>query len=205
MSWYEERLLPPLLNVACSAKPNRKQREKIVPRARGVVLEIGFGGGLNLPYYDRGKVSKLYALEPSAGMRRSAAERIEQSGMDIELLALPGEQIPLEDNSVDTVLITYTLCTIQDVSSVLAGARRVLRSGGRLLYCEHGRAPEAQVARWQDRLNGAWKRIAGGCNMNRDIPALIEAGGFRIDDDQRMYIPGLRVLCYNYWGSARPG
>jgi len=204
VTWYEEHLLPPLLNMACSAKPNRRQREKIVPRASGDVLEIGFGGGLNLPHYDRDRVRKLFALEPSAAMRASAAERIERAGMDIELIDLPGERIPLADNSIDTVLITYTLCTIEDTATALAGVRRVLRPGGTLLYCEHGRAPDAAVARWQDRLNRPWKRIAGGCNMNRDIPALITAGGFRIDDDQRMYIPGLRVLCYNYWGSAQP-
>lgn len=202
MSWYEQKLVPRLINFACSTKPNRKQREKIVPRAHGDVLEIGFGGGLNLPYYDGSRVRKVFGLEPSAGMRESAAPMIERSELDIELIDLPGEQIPLDDHSVDTVLVTYTLCTIPDVVEALAGMRRVLKPGGELLFCEHGEAPDENVRRWQNRLNPMWGRIAGGCNMNRDIPAIIEDNGFRIESDERMYIPGPRVLCYNYWGSA---
>ena len=202
MSWYEERILPHLINCACSAKPNRKQREKVVPHAHGDVLEIGFGSGLNMPYYDRAKVTKVWGLEPSAGMRRKARKNIESSGIEVEFIELPGEEIPLQAGSVDTVLVTYTLCTIPDAVAALEGMRRVLRPGGRLLFCEHGMAPDADVRRWQDRLNPAWSSIAGGCNMNRDIPALLEAGGFAIETDERMYVPGLRVLCYNYWGSA---
>ena len=203
MSWYQERVLPRLINVACGVKPARKQREKIVPRARGDVLEIGFGSGLNLPYYDRSKVRHVFGLEPSEGMLRLARKNIAESDLDVETIGLPGEEIPLEDDSVDTVLVTYTLCSIDDVSPALAGMRRVLKPDGRLLYCEHGKAPDANVHKWQDRLNPGWKRLSGGCNMNRDIPALIEDGGFAIEDDERMYIPGVRALSYNYWGAAR--
>ena len=202
MSWYEERILPHMINFACSASPNQKQRQKIVPEAEGEILEIGFGSGLNVPYYDRSKVRKIWALEPSAGMRRKARPAVDETDMDIEFINLPGEQIPLDDNSVDTILMTYTLCTITDTKTALEGMRRVLRPGGRLLFCEHGRAPDENVRRWQNRLNPAWSRIAGGCNMNRDIPALINEGGFAIKVDERMYIPGAKVLCYNYWGSA---
>jgi len=202
MSWYAERLLPLMIRKACSAKPNMKQREKIVPLARGVVLEVGFGTGLNLPYYDRSTVRKVFALEPSEGMRKLAASPIHDSQLDVELIELPGEQIPLADGSVDTVLITYTLCTIPDAVSALDGMRRVLRPGGKLLFCEHGQAPDESVRAWQNRLNPAWRKIAGGCNMNRDIPSLLKAGGFRVENDHRMYIPGVRALCYNYWGSA---
>jgi ubiquinone/menaquinone biosynthesis C-methylase UbiE len=120
----------------------------------------------------------------------------------VEFIDLPGEQIPLDDNSVDTVLVTYTLCTIPDAVAVLEGMRRVLKPGGKLLFCEHGKAPDENVLRWQNRLNSTWGRIGGGCNINRDIPALLEKGGFRITRDERMYIPGPKVLCYNYWGSA---
>lgn len=203
MSWYEERVLPRLINFACSTRPQARQREKIVPRATGDVLEIGFGSGLNLPYYDAGKVRKIWGLEPSAGMRRLAHTRVDESTIDVELIDLPGEEIPLDSNSVDTVVVTYTLCTIPDVSDALAGVRRVLKSDGRLLYCEHGKAPDADVYKWQTRLNGGWKKFSGGCNMHRDIPALLDQSGFSIEDDNRMYLPGIKALTYNYWGSAR--
>ena len=203
MSFYENRVLPHLVNFACSAKPNQKQREKIVPLAEGDVLEIGFGGGLNLPYYDAQKVRKIWGLEPSAGMRRKAQPMVDASDLDVHFIDLPGENIPLEANSVDTVLVTYSLCTIADAAAALEGMRRVLKPGGSLLFCEHGIAPDSDVRRWQRRLNPAWSRFAGGCNMNRDIPDLITKGGFEITADERMYIPGVKMLCYNYWGRAK--
>ena len=202
MGFYDDKILPRVINLACGSKPNMKQREKIVPLAEGDVLEIGFGSGLNVPYYDTQKVRKIFGLEPSEGMRKLAAERVSGSSLDIEFIDLPGEEIPLEENSVDTVLITYTLCTIPNAGAALEGMRRVLKPGGKLLFCEHGKAPDEGVHRWQNKLNPAWSKVAGGCNMNRDIPALIEASGFRISQDERMYIPGPRILSYNYWGSA---
>lgn len=204
MSWYEDKILPRLTDYSCSTKPLRKQREKIVPLAEGDVLEIGIGSGLNLPYYDSQKVRKIWGLEPAEGMRQLAMKNLEGMSLDLEFIDLPGEKIPLESDSVDTVLVTYTLCTIPDAKTALEGMRRVLKPDGRLLFCEHGAAPDENVRRWQDRLNSGWKRIAGGCNMNRDVPALIEAAGFKIVQDERMYIPGLRILSYNYWGSATP-
>ena len=202
MNWYEEKMLPRLMNIACSSKPHHKQREKIVPRASGDVLEIGFGGGLNLAHYDRDKVRRIWGLEPSAGMRKLAEEKIADTKLDVELIDLPGEEIPLEDNTVDTVLITFTLCTIPEVATALDGMRRVLKSGGQLLFSEHGKAPDANVVKWQDRMNPVWKKISGGCNMNRDIPALLDAAGLEIQDDNRMYTPGLKSLSYMYWGAA---
>ena len=204
MSFYDDKVLPHLIDLACSTKPTRKQREKIVHLAEGDVLEIGFGSGLNLPFYDKGKVRKVFGLEPSAGMRRKAQPNVDASGVDVEFIDLPGEEIPLESNSVDTVLVTFTLCSIDDAVTALEGMRRVLKPGGNLLFCEHGAAPDESVRLWQDRLNSGWKFFSGGCNMNRDIPALIERGGFRIATDERMYIPGLRILSYNYWGTAKP-
>ena len=204
MSFYDDKVLPHLIDLACSTKPTRKQREKIVHLAEGDVLEIGFGSGLNLPFYDKDKVRKVFGLEPSAGMRRKAQPNVDASGINVEFIDLPGEEIPLESSSVDTVLVTFTLCSIDDAVTALEGMRRVLKPGGKLLFCEHGAAPDAGVRRWQDRLNPGWKRFSGGCNMNRDIPALIERGGFRIATDERMYIPGLRILSYNYWGTAKP-
>jgi ubiquinone/menaquinone biosynthesis C-methylase UbiE len=204
MGWYEERVLPRFINLACATKPTRKQREKIVPLARGDVLEVGIGSGLNLPYYEQDKIRKIWGLEPSEGMRRLAEKKLVDSTLDLEFIDLPGEEIPLEDNSVDTVVVTYTLCTIPDAGKALEGMRRVLKKDGCLLFTEHGQAPDEDVRRWQRRLNPAWSFVAGGCNMNRDIPKLITDAGFRLDNDERMYIPGPRVLSYNYWGRASP-
>lgn len=203
MSWYEEKILPRMINIACGSRPTRKQREKIVPRATGDVLEIGFGSGLNLPYYDRDKVRHIWGLEPSEGVRRLAKATISESDLEVELINLPGEEIPLDDNSVDTVLVTYTLCTIPEVAHALEGMRRVLKPQGRLLFCEHGKAPDTNVQKWQERLNPAWMKVSGGCNMGRDIPAILDESGFIVEDDNRMYIPGIRALSYNYWGAAR--
>ena len=202
MSWYDDNILPRMIDLACGSKPTRRQRGKIVPRASGDILEIGFGSGLNLAHYDRDKVRHIWGLEPSSGMRKIAAKAMAASGLDVELIDLPGEEIPLDDNSVDTVLVTYTLCTIPDVTSALEGMRRVLRPGGKLLYCEHGLAPDVKVVRWQERLNPAWRKVAGGCNMNRDIPRNLADAGFEIHDDNRMYLPGIKALSYNYWGTA---
>lgn len=203
MSFYEEKILPHVIDIACSNKPTRKQREKVVPLAEGDVLEIGIGSGLNLPFYDRSRVRKIWGLEPSEGMRRKAQPAVDASGLDVEFIDLPGESIPLEADSVDTVLVTYTLCTIPDAVSALAQMRRVLKPGANLIYCEHGVAPDDDVRRWQARLNPAWRSLAGGCNMNRDIPRLLADGGFESTTDKRRYIPGIRILSYTYWGTAK--
>lgn len=203
MSFYEDRILPWGINLACTTKPITKQREKIVPHAAGRVLEIGFGSGTNLPFYDPAKVTHLWALEPSAGMRRKGQDAVDASPLDIEWLDLPGEEIPLEDNSADTVVLTFTLCTIPDWLSALHGMRRVLAPGGKLLFCEHGAAPDEAVKRWQDRINPIWKPLAGGCHLNRDIPNMIRRAGFSIDDLQTMYLPSTpKTHGFNYWGSA---
>lgn len=204
MGWYDERILPHVINLACSTRQTRKQREKIVPLAQGDVLEIGLGSGLNLRHYDAAKVRKIWGLEPSEGMRKLAQDNVDKCNLDFEFVDLPGEEIPLENDSVDTVVVTYTLCTIVDAVKALEGMRRVLKPGGRLLFAEHGRAPDDNVRRWQGRLNSVWGKVSGGCNMTRDIPQLIKDAGFKLDMDERMYIPGPRVLSYNYWGSASP-
>jgi ubiquinone/menaquinone biosynthesis C-methylase UbiE len=202
MGLYDRYILPPLINLACSSKPNMKQREKVVPLAEGEVLEIGVGSGLNFPFYDTNKVRKVWGLEPSEGMRLLARKKLAGSELNVELIDLPGEEIPLDTNSVDTVVVTYTLCTIPDAQRALRGMRRVLRPGGHLLFCEHGAAPDDGVRRWQERLNPIWRRFSGGCNINKDIPGLLESSGFRVVVDERMYIPGVKALSYNYWGSA---
>jgi ubiquinone/menaquinone biosynthesis C-methylase UbiE len=204
MGLYEKYLLPRVINAACGMKPIALQRQKVVPLAQGRVLEIGLGSGLNIPYYDAAKVEMLYALEPSDEIRVLAADRAAAAPFKVEFIDLPGESIPLEDQSIDTVVTTYTLCTIPDALTALRGMLRVLRPEGQLLFCEHGIAPDAPVAAWQNRLNRFWKPIGGGCNINRAIPALIEAAGFKISDLQTMYLPGTpRIMGYNYWGAAR--
>ena len=202
MGFYDRYILPRAINLACSSKPNMKQRQKIVPLAEGDVLEIGMGSGLNLGFYDRDKVRKVWGLEPSEGMRQLARKNFDGANLEIEMIDLPGEEIPLDTNSIDSVVVTYTLCTIPDVQRALGGMHRVLRPGGKLFFCEHGVAPDEGVRKWQNRINPAWRMLAGGCNVNRDIPRLLEDSGFDVDVDERMYIPGVRFLSYNYWGSA---
>ncbi|MGH0028837.1 MAG: class I SAM-dependent methyltransferase [Myxococcota bacterium] len=204
MGFYDDRILPFMIDKACSAPPVLKQREKVVPLAEGRVLEVGMGSGINLSFYDPARVERVFGLEPSPGMRRKAQANLAKSRVEVEWLDLPGEEIPLEDDSVDTVLLTYTLCTIPDFRTALAGMRRVLRPGGRLLFCEHGEAPDPGVRKWQARINPLWKKIAGGCNLNRPIPACLEEAGFEIGKLETMYVPNTpRIAAFNYWGHAK--
>jgi ubiquinone/menaquinone biosynthesis C-methylase UbiE len=205
MNFYDRYVLPPLIGMACSCKPVRRQRNKVVPQAEGVVLELGFGSGLNLPYYDASKVEKLYALEPSAGMLERARKSAADAAFPVEILPEAAEALSLPLGSVDTVLVTYSLCTIPDAVRALEGARRVLKPGGRLLFCEHGLAPDEAVRRWQRRIEPVWRVIGGGCHLTRDIPRLIDAAGFRVETLDTMYLPhSPKWAGFNYWGSARP-
>lgn len=204
MGLYSRHILPRVIHFTCGLKPNMRQREKVVPHARGRVLEVGIGSGLNLPFYNPANVSKVWGLDPAPEMIRIAEKAARSLSFEVEFIGLPGDEIPLEDSSVDTVVVTYTLCTIPDTTAALRQMSRVLRPGGELLFCEHGAAPDARVRRWQDRLNPLWKRVGGGCNLNRPIPALIEAGGFRIKSLDTMYIPGWRPASFNFWGIAVP-
>lgn len=178
------------------------QRKKVVPLAKGRVLEIGIGSGLNLQFYDSSNVEYIWGLDPSAQMRNMAEKRAINSQFEVEFIGLSGNEIPLESNSVNTVLVTYTLCTIPDVVQALSEMSRVLMPGGELIFCEHGLAPDEDVRRWQNRMNPIWKRMGGGCNLNRPIPNLIEQGGFKINNIETMYIPGWKPASFNYWGSA---
>ncbi len=203
MGFYDKHILPRFINCACGTKPIMKQREKVVPRAEGTVLEIGIGTGLNLPYYDPGRVDRLIGLDPSEESWELAGKRAAHLAFDVEFIGLPGEEIPLQDASVDTVLVTYALCTIPDPVAALQGMARVLRPGGRLVFCEHGLAPDTGVVKWQERINPFWRRLAGGCNLNRNIPDILARGGFEISDLEQCYLPGTpRFAGFNYWGSA---
>ncbi len=204
MRLYNQYILPKIIHFTCGLKPSMRQREKVVPQAHGRVLEVGIGSGLNLPYYDSEKVTKIWGLDPSPEMIEMASQAAKSVPFDVEFIGLPGEEIPLENNSVDTVVVTYTLCTIPETLPALMQMKRVLRPGGELVFCEHGAAPDASVRRWQNRLNPIWKRLGGGCNLNRPIPDLLEAGGFQVKKLDTMYIPGWRPASFNFWGIAVP-
>jgi hypothetical protein len=165
-----------------------RQRQKVVPSARGRVLEVGIGSGLNLPYYDAENVERVFGLDPSHEMTRLAAKAAAQAPFEVEFLTAGGEEIPLESDSLDTALVTYTLCTIPQY---LPALREM--------------APDANVRRWQNQINPLWRRVGGGCHLNRDIPALLVEGGFKIDGLETMYVPGWRPASFNYWGSATAG
>lgn len=204
MGFYDRHILPHVINCACGAKPITRQREKVVPLARGTVLEIGIGTGLNLRHYDANRVDKVIGLDPSERSWEIAKQRNPSPPFELEFVGLPGEEIPLADDSVDTVLVTYALCTIPNPQAALAGMRRVLRDDGSLVFCEHGEAPDPDVRKWQDRLNPIWSIIGGGCNLNRHIPNLLETAGFVLESLDAMYLPSTpRFAGYNYWGVAR--
>ena len=202
MGLYGKYVLPRVVHLACSARPKMRQREKLVPLASGRVLEVGMGSGLNLPFYDARRITKVWGLEPSPEMSKMASAAVEAVAFDVEFVSAGGEQIPLDSESFDTVLMTFTLCTIPDAERALREIARVLKQGGQLLFCEHGAAPDAGVRRWQNRIDPLWRRLAGGCHLNRDIPGLIRRGGFEITRMDTMYIPGWRPASFNYWGAA---
>jgi ubiquinone/menaquinone biosynthesis C-methylase UbiE len=202
MGLYSRYLLPRLIDLACAGKPTFKQREKVVPRARGRVLEVGIGSGHNLPLYDGGQVEHVTGVDPSPELWKLAEERARDLDFGVEFVEAGAEEMPLATDSFDTAMITYTLCSIPDAAAALSEVRRVLRPGGELVFCEHGLSPDPGVSRWQNRLQPLWGKLSGGCHINREIPAMIEAGGFEIRDLETMYIPGVKVLSYNFWGAA---
>lgn len=204
MNWYNRHIMPQVVNFSCSGKSNTRQRQKVVPWAEGVVLEIGIGSGLNLPYYDKNLVQMLYGLDPSPDMWAVAKSKRAEAdfGFDFQFVEAFSDDIPLDSHSIDTIITTYTLCTIGNIEQSFSELRRVLKDSGRLVFCEHGKAPDRSVERLQNFFNPVWGMFGGGCNLNRDIPKMIENGGFKPVDIQTMYIPGWKPACFNYWGSA---
>ena len=203
MGIYQDRIVPWLTHLAMRQRQLVAYRRRVVPAAEGCVLEIGIGSGLNLPFYTD-LVDRVIGLDPSPKLLGMAQRAGRRTPIRLELIDGSAEAVPLGDRSVDTVITTWTLCTIPDVARALAEMRRVLKPGGRLLFVEHGRAPDAGVRRWQDRLTPLWKRCAGGCHLNRAIADLIGAAGFRIEQLNTGYAKGPKPMVFMYEGSARP-
>lgn len=203
MSFYEKYILPRFLNCACAAEPITFQRKKVTPLAEGKVLEVGIGSGLNLPFYDKSKIIELWGIDPSKELNAMAKKVAKEEGLEVNFISSSAEDIPLPDNYFDTVLITYTMCTIPKVKRANDEIKRVLKNNGKMIFCEHGVSPDDNVRKWQNRINTFWGKIAGGCNINRNIPKLIENSGLKIMQMEEMYLPKTpKIAGYNYWGYA---
>ena len=202
MNLYQQYVLPKMIDMACGTGYVMKARSKIVPQATGEVLEIGIGSGLNLSFYDAEKVTSIIGIDPAAQMQSLAYKRATEISIPVETIAADIYGIDAESERFDTIVMTFTLCSIDDPIPALKEMARVLKPEGRLLFCEHGLAPDLSVERWQRRLTPLWKPMAGGCHLDRDIPELIKAGGFIIEDISAEYLPGPRPMSYVYSGSA---
>ena len=204
MSLYNKYILPKFLNCACGSKPINYQRQKVVPLAKGKVLDIGIGSGLNIPFYNSDKIDQVIGIDPSHELIELAKELANDSKASIELVIGSAESIPYPDNFFDTVLVTYTMCTIPNVSIANKEMWRVLKDDGRLIFCEHGLAPDKKISKWQNRIDPFWGKIAGGCHLNRDIQKLITDAGFSFESLDKMYIPSTpKFAGYNYWGIGK--
>ncbi|PKH68292.1 SAM-dependent methyltransferase [Flavobacterium sp. ALD4] len=202
MGIYTKYILPSLINIACGLSSFAKQRKKIIPIATGNVLEIGIGTGLNLPFYENKKVICLTAIDPFEETWKKCTIDTKKLGFNFKFMIASAEELPFDDGRFDTVVVTYSLCTIPDAKKALEEMRRVLKPTGLLLFCEHGIAPEKGVQKVQDFINPIWKEVAGGCNLNRNIPQIIKDSGFKNIKLETIYIPGWKPLSYNYWGTA---
>ena len=200
---YDKYILPHLLNCSCNTKPFTVQRKKVIPLATGKVLEVGIGSGLNLPFYQKDSIKEIWGLDPSKELLLMAKKKAKAENMDVQFLNATAESIQLDDNFFDTVVVTYTMCTISNLNQALSEIKRVMKTDGRLIFCEHGASPEPGVFVWQNRLNKVWSKISGGCNINKDIPSIIESSGLVVSQLETMYLPKTpKMLGYNYWGFA---
>jgi SAM-dependent methyltransferase len=203
-SFYDRHIMPRLIGCACGAKPITYQRRKVVPKAAGKVLELGIGGGMNLVHYDSAKVTSVSGVDPSAELRAIAEKAPRAEGLKVDIQDGTAEALPFADASFDCVVCTFTLCSVASPPAALAEARRVLKPGGRFLFCEHGLAPDPKVAKWQAFIEPLWKRMAGGCHLTRPVGATIAAAGFTLTDLHSMYLPNTpKSVGWNEWGEAR--
>ena len=203
MGLYNKYILPKVIDWACKQEPTMRQREKVIPLATGKVLEIGIGSGLNLPIYNGENVNHLTAIDPSKEMWDKNVNNTEKLEYGFDFIEAFAEKIPVDNNSFDTVVTTYTLCTIPDLNKAFEEIRRVIKPSGKLVFCEHGKAPDKAIQNWQNIINPIAKRTAGGCHWNRDIPLIITSNGFKIDNMDTMYIPGWKPGSFNYLGTAK--
>lgn len=204
-SFYDRHIMPRLIGCACASKPIMKQRAKVVPKASGKVLELGIGGGLNLAFYDAAKVESVTGVDPSLELRDRAMSAPRAEGLQVDIREGVAEALPFDDGAFDSVVCTFTLCSVHSPQKALAEAKRVLKPGGRFLFSEHGRSPDADVAKWQDRVNPVWKALAGGCHLTRPVSSAIAEAGFALSAAEKMYLPGTpRIMGWAEWGEARP-
>lgn len=201
MGFYQDRIVPHLVNLAMRNSELAPYRERTVALAEGRVLEIGVGSGLNLPFYTH-RATEILGLDPHPRLLRMAADRT--GPFPAELIEGTAESIPLDDASVETVVTTWTLCSVPDVAMALGEMRRILKPHGKFLFVEHGLAPEDAIRKWQNRLTPIWKRFTGGCHLNRPISRLVEESGFHISQIETGYMRGPRPMTFMYEGSARP-
>jgi ubiquinone/menaquinone biosynthesis C-methylase UbiE len=204
MGIYREQVLPRVTNLVMGSSDHVPIRRRVCDGLSGEVVEIGFGSGLNVPHYPD-SVTRVYAIDPAVLGRRLAAERLAKSRVPVEFVGLDGQAFPVESESVDHVLSTWTMCTIPDISRALAEIRRVLRPNGSLHFVEHGLSPDARVARWQHRLTPLQRKIFGGCHLDRPIGELIAGSGLRVDTLETYYVPGTKVDGYTFEGRATKG
>lgn len=203
MGFYACHIGPRLVRCLCCMPNVTQEREKIVPKAEGAVLEIGIGPGLNLPLYDPSRVERVIGVDPSESFLKLGRRRTGSSPVPVSILRAPAENIPLHSKSFDTAVVTYTLCSVADPARVLGEVRRVLKPGGRVLFLEHGLSEDASVARWQNRLNPIWRRLAVGCNLNRPVAHLLQQAGFRIAELAEFYMARTpRAVGYHFRGVA---
>ncbi len=203
-TWYDAHLMPKLVTFACGQGQVMKRRSQLVPLATGDVFELGCGGGLNQEFYQTSQISSFSGIDPHAGLLDDARARASARGWDNAIREGVGENIPFRDASFDTVVCTFTLCSVDDPDQVMSEMRRILRPGGRLLFLEHGRTPDVDVARWQDRIEPVWKKIAGGCHLTRPIGAALRGAGFDVEPMGQGYLPKApRFAGWNEWGIAR--
>lgn len=204
MPLWADRVLPFLVEKACRSRAILDERKRWVPRAHGEVLELGVGSGLNLAFYDRDRVERVTGIDPSAALLDRARPRASEAPVAVELVRAPAEALPFADRSFDSVVVTYALCSVEDPARALAEVRRVLRPGGELIFVEHGLSPDARTRRWQHRLTPMWRRIGGGCHLDRDHAQNLRDAGFALDPLATGYTDGARFLSYTYEGIARP-
>lgn len=204
MSLWSDHVLPVLVEKACRSRAILDERRRWIPRARGDVLELGVGSGLNLAFYDPSRVSRVVGIDPSAQLLAKARPRAAEAQVPVELVLGAAEALPFPDRAFDSAVVTYSLCSVADPGRALAEVRRVLRPGGELVFVEHGLSPEARTQRWQHRITPLWRRVGGGCHLDRDIAQLVRDAGYRVDELDTGYSEGARWMSFIYRGIARP-